>query len=93
MILYLGYIRSHDPSIYPCSLYLEDLPRRVMWTIFFTFSYNFSEALDKIKRILIVFGVIFVIASHPVFSELWSQEFDKLLRGLMAFDLISQVLK
>jgi len=77
------YIRSHDPSIHPCSLYLENLPRKVMWATFFTFSYEFSEALDKIKRILIVFRVIFVIASYLVF----------LVHGLMVSDLMSQVLK
>ena len=69
MILGLGCIRSRDPSIYPCSLYLKYWPRKVMWTTFFIPSYDFSEALDKIKRILIIFDAIFIIASYLMFFE------------------------
>ena len=76
----LGRLRGHDPSIGSYSLYLEDLPRKVIWTTFSTPSYDFRKAFDKIKRILIVFDVTWVLASCLVYSKLWSQEFDKLPR-------------
>jgi len=78
----LGYFRGYNPSIDPYYVCLDDLPRKIMWTTFFNPSYNFSKPIDKVKRILVVFGVIFVISSYLLFSELWSQEFDKLLRAL-----------
>ena len=60
-----------------------------MLTIFFNPSYDFSKTFDKVKRILIIFGVILIIAFYLVFSELWSQEFDKLLHALTTSNLTS----
>jgi len=45
-------------------------------------------AFDEVKRILIVFGMILVVASYLVFSNL-----DKLLRVLTTSNLTGQVLK
>ena len=59
----LGCFRGYDPSIDPGYICLEDLPRKVMWTMLFTPSYDFSKAIDKVNRILLLFGVILVIAS------------------------------
>ena len=89
----LGNFKGSYPSIDPYCVYLENLPRIVMWTTLFTPSYDFSKAIDKVKRILVVFGVVFVIASYILFSKLWSQEFDSLLRVCIAFNLVGQVLK
>jgi len=89
----LGYFRGYHPSIDPYCVCLEDLPRNVMWTIFFNPSYNFYKGFAKVKRILIVFGVILVIASYLVFSKLWSQQFNKLLHVLTASNLEGHVLK
>ena len=72
----LGYFRGHDPSLDAYCLCLEDLPRKFMSTTFFNHSYDFSKAIDKVKRILNLFGVILVNASYLVFTKLWSQEFD-----------------
>jgi len=47
---------------------------------------------DKVKWILDVFGVIFVISSYRLFFELWSQEVDKLLHALTASAFLSRVL-
>ena len=68
----LGHLRGYDPSLGPYCVYLEDLLRKVMWTIFFNPSYNFYKAFGKVKRILIIFSVILVIAFYLVFSKLWS---------------------
>jgi len=89
----LGYFRRYDPCIDPYCVCLGDLPNKITWTTFFNHSYDFFMAVDKVKRILIVFGVILVISSYLLFSDLWSQEFDKLIRALTVFDLISRVLK
>ena len=89
----LGYFRGCEPSIDPYCVYLKDLPRKITWSTCFNPFYDFSIGFDKVKRILILFGVILVIASYLLFSELWSQEFDKLLRALTTSDLMSQVLK
>ena len=87
----LGYFRRYDPSIDPYYVCLEDLSRKITWTTFFNSSYDFSKAIDKVKRMFDIFGVILVIASYFLFSNLWSQELDKLLRALMAFDLKGRV--
>jgi len=89
----LGYFRGYNSFIDPYCICLEDLSRKVMWTTVFNHSYDFSKAFDKVKRMLIVFSVILVIASYLIFSKLWSQEFDKLLHVLTASNLTSQVLK
>ena len=89
----LGYLRGYDPSIDPYYAYLDDLPRKITWTTFFSPFYDFSMGTDKVKRIPMPFGVVFIIASYLLFFELWSQEFDKLLRALMTSNLMSCVLK
>ena len=89
----LDCIRGYDPSIDPYYICLGDLPKRIMWTTLFTPSYDFSMVFAKVKRILVLFSVILVIASYLLFSKLWSQEFDKLLRALTMSNLMSEVLK
>jgi len=78
----LGCFRGHDPSIDPDYACLKDMPKKVMWTMLFTASYDFCKAINKVKRILVLFGVISVIGSYLLFSKFWSQDFDKLLRAL-----------
>ena len=69
----LGYLKGYDPSIDPYCVNLDDLSRKITWIIFFNPFYDFSNAFDKVFRILITFGVILAIISYLVFSELWSQ--------------------
>jgi len=85
----LGSVRGYDPFTYPYYVCLEDLPKKVMWTMLFNPSHDFSKAIDMVKRTLNVFGGVFIIASYLLFSKLWSQEFDKLLFALTTSDLIS----
>jgi len=56
--VFLGFLRGYDPSIKPYCVCLGDLPRKVMLTMFFNPSYDFSISFDKVKMILIIFGVI-----------------------------------
>jgi len=90
--LSLGYFCGYDASLDPYCIFLEDLPRKIIWSTFFNPSYDFSKAFDKVKRTLVVFGMILDITSYLLFPKLWSQEFDKLLHMLTASDLMSQVL-
>jgi len=83
-----GYFKAYDPSIDPYYVCLEDLARKIIWSTFFNPFYDFSIKFDKVKRTLVAFGVIFLITSYLLFSELWSQEFDKLLHALAMSDLI-----
>ena len=66
--VFLGFLRGYDPSIKPYCVCLGDLPRKVMLTMLFNPSYDFSKIVDKVKEILILFGVNYVIASYLVFS-------------------------
>jgi len=49
-----GFNASFDPYY----IYLEDLPRKITWTTLFNHSYDFSMAIDKVKRIPILFAVV-----------------------------------
>jgi len=65
--LSLGYLRGYDPSIDSYCVCLENLPRKITRTTFFNHRYDFSVGFDKVKRILILFGVILVVASYLYF--------------------------
>ena len=88
----LGCFSGFNASLDPYYIYLENLPRKVMWTTFFNHSYDFSVGIYKVKRIPILFVVVFIIASYLLFSELWPQEFDKLLCALTMSNLKGRVL-
>jgi len=54
----LGYLRGYDPSIDPYCVSLRGLPKKIKWTTIFNLSYDFSKAIDEVKRMLNVFGTI-----------------------------------
>jgi len=66
----LGCFSGFNTSLDPYYMYLEDL--KIMWIIFFNPSYDFSMAIDDVKRIPILFSVVFIITSYLLFSTLWS---------------------
>jgi len=68
----LGYLRGYDPSIDHYCVTREDLPKNITWTTCFNPFYDFSIGFDKVKRVLVVFGAIFVISSYLLFLELVS---------------------
>ena len=37
----LGDIRGYNPSFDPCCTYLEDVPRKIMWSTFFDHTFDF----------------------------------------------------
>ena len=70
-----------------------DTPRKIMWTPFFAFSFDFSMAFSLIKRALIFFVLILCMLSYCHACEAHAVAFDKLLRALTTSALNSQVLK
>ena len=48
----IGYLRGYDPSIDPYCVSLEDLLKKITWATFFNLSYDFSKAINKVKRML-----------------------------------------
>ena len=70
--LSLGCFSGYNASLDPYCMCREDLPKKIIWTAFFNPSYDFSMVIDKIKRIPILFGVVFIIAYCFLFFELLS---------------------
>jgi len=52
----LGCFSGFNVSLDPYYMYPEDFPRKITWATFFDPSYDFSIAIDKVKRIPILFG-------------------------------------
>jgi len=80
----LGTFRGYDPSLNPYSLFLGNLPGKILFTIAFNHCTDLSKACEKFRRALtIILQFMFkFFYLHP--SELHAQVFDKLLRALTA---------
>ena len=50
----LGTFGGHDPSFDPYNLYLENMPEKIILTIDFDYSTDFSKAFDKFRRTLTI---------------------------------------
>jgi len=87
---FVGYLSGYDTGLDPYCLSLVDMPRKIMWSTFFDFSFDFSIALTL--RGLILFFVLIFIFSHGHACEPHAVEFDKLLRAVTASDLRARVL-
>ena len=88
----LGTFRGYDPSLDPYSLYLEDMPGKIIFPIAFNHSTDFSKAFDKFRRALTIISAFLFKCSYLHSSELQAQVFDKLLRALTASELAMSVL-
>ena len=80
----LGNIKGYNPSLDPYCAYLEDLPRKIMWSTLFDHTFDFSIAFDEFKRPLTLFAVSFVVFSYSHHSKMHAITYDKLLRALTA---------
>jgi len=89
----LGTFRGYDPSFDPYSLYLGNMPAKILFTIAFNHSTDFSKACDKFRRALsIISQFIFkCFYLHP--SELHAKVFDKLLQALTASEWVPWVMR
>lgn len=75
----LGAFRGYDPSLDPYSLYLEDMPGKILFLIAVNHSTDFSKAFDKFRRTLTITPIFMLGCSYLHSSELQAQVFDKLL--------------
>ena len=82
----LGYFSGYGFSIGHHSIYLRDIPIKVMWTTFSNPLYDLPKAIDKVKGILTLFNKTLFVAFYLLFFELWSEVFDKLLHPLTITD-------
>ena len=48
----LGYFSGYDAALDPYCINLVDKPRKILWSTFFAFSFDFSMAFSLIKRAL-----------------------------------------
>jgi len=76
----------------PYCTYLEDMPRKIEWTTFFDYYFDFSMAFDKFKRALTLFVPSLLAFSYSHYFEMHAKAHDKLLIALTASELAAQVL-
>ena len=74
-----GIFKGYDPSLDPYSLYLGNMLEKIMQTIVFDYSTDFTKALDKFRRALTFTPGFVFKCSYLHSSELHDQVFDKLL--------------
>ena len=67
------------------------MPRKIEWTNFFDYYFNFSMTFDKFKRALTLFAVLLVF-SYLHHFHMHAKAHDKLLRALAASELMPRVL-
>ena len=78
----LGDIRGYNPSFDPYCAYLEDMPRKIIWSTFIDHTFEFSTAFDEFKRPYTLFAPSFLIFSYSHNSEMHATTYDKLLRAM-----------
>jgi len=79
----LGDITGYNPSFDPYCAYLEDVPRRIMWSSFFD---DLSMAFNEFKRPLTLVAPSFLVFSYSHHSEMHATTYDKILRALTVFE-------
>jgi len=60
----LGDIRGYNLSSDAYCAYLEDVPRKIMWSTFFDHTFLFSMVFDKFTRPLTLLASYFVVFSY-----------------------------
>jgi len=80
----LGDIRSYNPSFVSYCAYLEDVPRKIIWSTFFDNTFDFSMAFSKFRRPLTFLASSFVVLSYLYHSEMHVVTYDKHLGALTA---------
>jgi len=78
----LSDVRGYNPSFDPYCAYLEDVPRKIIWCIFFNHALDFFMAFDEFKRPVTLFVPSFLVFSYSHYSEMDATTYDKLLIAL-----------
>jgi len=87
----LGNIRGRTPSFDPYCAYLEDMPRKIMLSIFFDHAFDFCMAFDQFKRALTFFIMILLVFFYSHHFEMHAKAHDKLLRAVTTSVLKTQL--
>jgi len=82
----LGNIRGYNASLDPYYTYLEDVPRKIMWSTLFHHAFDFFMAFDEFKRPLTLFAQSFLVFSSSHNFKIHATTYDKLLRVLTAYE-------
>jgi len=89
----LGYFSRYNASLLPYFMYLMDALRKIMYNTFFDFSFDFTMGFSLLKRAPTFFVMFILMLPYSQAREPHAMVFDELLHTLMAFDLMSRVLK
>ena len=89
----LGTFRGYASSLNPYSLYLEVVPGKIMFTISFDHSTDFSKAFDKFRGAVAITPAFTFGCSYLHSSEFHAQVFDKLMWALTASELVAWILR
>ena len=87
----LRTFRGYDPSLDPYSLYIGNMPVKILFSITFNHSTDFLKACDKFKRALTIVLEFIFKCSYSHSSELYARVFDKLVRDLIASELVAWI--
>jgi len=88
----LGNYNGYDAVLDPYCINLVDKPKKILWSTFFAFSFDFSMAFTLIKRALTFFALILCMLSYCHACEPLAVEFNKLLRALTMSSLDTRVI-
>ena len=83
----LGTPRGHNSYLDLFHVNLVDLARKIIWTTFFDYSFDFSKEYDKFMRSLTIIIVILLVFSYLHSVEMHALVYDKLLRALVTSEL------
>ena len=61
---FLGNFRGYDTSLDPYSFYLGNLPMKILYTIAFDHSHDFSKSFDKLRRALTIISSFMFTCSY-----------------------------
>jgi len=89
----IGTFSGYSATLDPYCMNLVDKPRNILWYTFFVFSFDFSMAFSLMNRALTFFVLVLCVLSFYQAWKPFAEEFDKLLRALIAFECQAWVLK
>ena len=67
------------------------MPAKIMLTIVFDYSTDFSKAFNTFRGALVVIRRLMFVCSYLHSSELHAQVFDKLIRALTVFEMVAWI--
>ena len=84
--------KGYNPSFDPYCAYLGDLPRKIICSIFFDHTFDFSMTFDEFKRPLTLFASSFLVLSYLHNYDMHAVTDDMLFRALTTSELRTRLL-